>query len=177
MQKKPEDGVSIVYVTLQKEEVGVICCDLKQIMCKSLCLSSGKQKRARFPGTGICRLIMVLAAVAVLGVSGCSKKQSEGDKLQVTSSVDTNATPADATPTSVASTASMGQPAAPGAAVAGPVDLSEVQRSIVRWIVANHRRPGSFEEFAVTADVKVPPPPPGKKYFLPHDLHVKLVDR
>jgi hypothetical protein len=173
MQKKSHVGVSIVLVTLQKEEVGLICFHLKQIMCKSLCLSKGKPGRAlqRFPGTEIGRFIVVLA-VASLAACGCSKKQSEARNAQATSSADTNAFPA-----SAASNPVVVQPAAPGAVVASTVDLPDIQRSVIRWVVTNRRRPSNFEEFAATADVKIPAPPAGKKYYLPRDLHVQLVNR
>ena len=59
----------------------------------------------------------------------------------------------------------------------GAVDLPELQRTVIRWVVANRRRPNSFEDFAATAGIPIPPPPAGKKYILTHDLHVQLVNR
>jgi hypothetical protein len=59
----------------------------------------------------------------------------------------------------------------------GQVDTGELQRCVIRWIVANHRRPASFEEFAATAGVAIPPPPAGKKYRLNKQMHVELVNR
>ena len=59
----------------------------------------------------------------------------------------------------------------------GEVDMPELQRSVIRWILAHRRRPANFEEFAATAGVQIPPPPAGKKYFLAKDMHVRLVDR
>jgi hypothetical protein len=60
---------------------------------------------------------------------------------------------------------------------AASVDLPEIQRSLLRWMLANHRRPASFEEFAAMPGVQIPPPPPGMKYVLKKDMHVALVNR
>ena len=120
------------------------------------------------------RTLAVLVALAVVLVCGCGKKNS----------------PAPPTPPSTPETA--GQPAAapdqpatpqiqpPGTSLTqadGAVDMPELQRTVIRWVVANRRRPNSFEDFAATAGVPIPPPPAGKKYFLTHDLHVQLVNR
>ncbi len=69
---------------------------------------------------------------------------------------------------------------APGATLTQPdgaVDMPELQRTVIRWVVSNRRRPNSFEDFAATAGVPIPPPPAGKKYILTRDLHVQLVNR
>ena len=68
--------------------------------------------------------------------------------------------------------------AAPTAAqpAAGP-DLGELNRGMIRWIVANRRRPKNFEDFAATANMTIPPPPSGKKYVIDSTMHIQLVNR
>ena len=69
-------------------------------------------------------------------------------------------------------------PAAKPAVVAAPngePDLVELNRSLLRWILSNRRRPANFEDFAATAGVVIPPAPAGKKYVIGKDMHVQLV--
>jgi len=42
--------------------------------------------------------------------------------------------------------------------------------------MANRRVPKNFQDFASTAGVTIPPPPPGKKYMLSNDMHIILAD-
>ncbi|HEV2330228.1 MAG TPA: hypothetical protein VGY56_15710 [Verrucomicrobiae bacterium] len=51
-----------------------------------------------------------------------------------------------------------------------------LNRAMVRWMRTNHRHPRSFEEFASTANVQIPDPPPGKKYALNGRGFIVLVD-
>ena len=67
--------------------------------------------------------------------------------------------------------------AMPAPAADGQVDVAEIQRSVIRWIVSHHARPADFAAFAASADMKIPPPPAGKKFILTPDMHVKVVDR
>ena len=110
-----------------------------------------------------------------LAICGCSKKKSsEAAK----SSADTQVT----SPT---------QPA-PGAAGPGPqvlkqpeavaqsdgqTDLHALNRCLIRWLIANKRRPKDFADFAATAGVPIPPPPAGKQYVIGKNMHIVLVDR
>ncbi|HVV01923.1 MAG TPA: hypothetical protein VHH88_11215 [Verrucomicrobiae bacterium] len=49
-----------------------------------------------------------------------------------------------------------------------------LNRELRRWILRNRRPPKNFEEFAATAGVDIPPPPPGKKYTIDRSMHVTL---
>ncbi len=57
----------------------------------------------------------------------------------------------------------------------GEPDLHQLDRDIIQWIVGHQRSPSSFAEFASSAGVAIPPPPPGKKYAFTRDMHVILV--
>jgi uncharacterized lipoprotein YmbA len=55
--------------------------------------------------------------------------------------------------------------------------LAELNYQLKRWIVSNQRRPANFEEFVNSAQIQVPPPPPGKKYEMGPQVKIVLVDR
>lgn len=58
----------------------------------------------------------------------------------------------------------------------GEPDLHVLDHSILRWRFGHGRKPSSFAEFAASADVQIPPPPPGKMYALGQYGHVILVN-
>ncbi len=67
---------------------------------------------------------------------------------------------------------------APLVTPSGEPDLGELNRSLLRWVMANRRKPASFEDFAATANVTIPPPPAGKKYALnPSTMHIVLINQ
>lgn len=110
---------------------------------------------------------------AIFFATGCGKKETPA----TTASPPPAAVAPDPTGKPAAVPVAVKPPVASVAQADGSVDLGELQRTVVRWVVANKRRPSSFEDFAATAGVKIPPPPAGKKYFLSHDLHVQLVNQ
>lgn len=55
--------------------------------------------------------------------------------------------------------------------------LSELNYQLKRWIVRNQRVPANFEEFVSSAQIQVPPPPPGKKYVMGKQVKIELVNR
>ena len=59
----------------------------------------------------------------------------------------------------------------------GQQDLRGLDRALLRWLMGHHRPPANFEDFAASAGVAIPPPPPGKKYFIRKDMHIELVNR
>ena len=59
----------------------------------------------------------------------------------------------------------------------GQTDIHALNRCLVRWLIANKRRPKDFEDFAATAGVPIPPPPAGKRYVIGKDMHIMLVNR
>lgn len=48
----------------------------------------------------------------------------------------------------------------------GEPDLAELNRCLLRWMVGNRRQPATFEEFAASANMTIPPPPEGMKYSI-----------
>ena len=56
-------------------------------------------------------------------------------------------------------------------------NLRELQRTLIRWTMVNRRAPKNFDDFAATAGIPIPPPPPGKKYFIDKTMHVLLVNQ
>jgi hypothetical protein len=133
---------------------------------------NGRIESQRVGGLGLVA-IMGLALVA----TGCGKSKSATVQMSGSSPVEdtnpppvTNQMPVYQQPASANPATAAVQPAA------GP-DLRELDRGLIRWIVSNHRRPGSFEEFAATANITIPPPPTGKKYAFDHTMHIQLVDR
>ncbi len=125
---------------------------------------------SRLPANLLFGLGLVL--VAALLSSGC--KKATPPAVAETASSTAEIQPAvDQAPVS-----NTGGTAAPAAAqpAAGP-DLGELNRGMIRWIVANRRRPNNFEDFAATANMTIPPPPPGKKYVIDDTMHIQLVNR
>jgi hypothetical protein len=120
-----------------------------------------------------------LAVIQVLAVficvAGCSK--SKPPETQAAVVQDTNLAnqvaeehaPVNQPPAPVA-------PDAVTAPATGAPDLRELDRGLIRWIVGNRRPPKNFADFAATAGVPIPPPPPGKKYIIDKTMHIQLVD-
>jgi hypothetical protein len=119
-------------------------------------------------------LWLTVGGIALL-VGGCGKQGAPVQNQTPTPAAD-NApvpvgpqTPAPATASAVAG-------ANPVVDANGAADLAELSRQLRGWIVGHRRLPQSFEEFVSTANLKVPPPPPGKKYAI-NKSTVILVDR
>ncbi len=102
----------------------------------------------------------VTAIVGVLAIAGCSKSNTTATQTAVplpqnAAQGQTNQVPAP-----------NGQP-----------DLAALNRDLIRWIVGNRRMPTNFQDFAATAGVTIPPPPPGQKYIIGSNMHVQLVNQ
>ena len=114
---------------------------------------------AAFPST--------LALVVALGTGGCGKKAPPPAAPQPAPVANAPAQPAPQTQWS----------APPAVQPNGEPDLGNINRSLIRWLIHNKRRPASFEDFAATADTPIPPAPAGKKYILAANMHVQLVNQ
>jgi hypothetical protein len=120
------------------------------------------------------KIAVVLASALAVLFSGCGKKNSPAPATPPTAS---EVAPGQQPVTGQLATPQIQPPGTPLTQADGAVDMPELQRTVIRWVVANRRRPNSFEDFAATAGVPIPPPPAGKKYTITHDLHVQLVNR
>ena len=132
---------------------------------------------ASIPSRHSCATALTVTALLTLtlAICGCSKKKPlEAEKT----SADTQAL-----------STTQSAPGAPGPGLQvlrqpetvaqsdGQTDLHALNRCLVRWLIANKRRPKDFEDFAATAGVTIPPPPSGKKYVIGKDMHIALVNR
>jgi hypothetical protein len=116
-------------------------------------------------------LVCLMLAASMLTGLGCGKhKKSEPVNPSVATNLPANNYfPVQGQPPTVQS--------APTVRANGEPDLAELNRSLLRWMMRNHRRPQTFEDFAATAGVTIPPAPPGKKYVIASDMHIKLVSQ
>ncbi|HEV2453403.1 MAG TPA: hypothetical protein VGY98_04035 [Verrucomicrobiae bacterium] len=114
-----------------------------------------------------------LACVA-MAMAGCSKSDTAAPRA-VPSQAPVTVTPS-APPTTSASTAQAPQPAAQTAPDDTKRTLQMLNRSLMQWMIQNRHHPRTFQEFANTANVQIPVPPPGKMYALDHRGFIVLVN-
>jgi hypothetical protein len=126
---------------------------------------------------------LALSLTMIVAVTGCGKKEAPTSNTATQSGPAQPASPA-ASPhsTEQQSTAAPIPQTQVALAHAAPVapagpDLAEINRSLIRWIVRNRRRPNSFEDFASSAGAPIPPAPGGKKYIIGANMHVQLVNQ
>jgi hypothetical protein len=134
-------------------------------------LNFGRPDRWK-PGAGI--LCVILALVAG---GGCGKSKNAATPVQSPPAADSAATPS-GTPLSPQM-----QPTLPAVSVnavnvgqKGPTQVQSLNRAMMGWVMKNHRRPQTFEEFASTAGFQIPDPPAGKKYALNSKGFIILVN-
>ena len=77
--------------------------------------------------------------------------------------------PGEAPPVPVATNESAAQPAA-------PMSVDQLTLALHHWMGKNQRVPRSFEDFAATSGIQIPPPPAGKKYIINSQYRVALKD-
>jgi len=109
-----------------------------------------------------------------LAICGCSKKKS----LEVGKSAADVQAPASTQPApGVPGPLVLSQPAEAMVQSDGQPDFHALNRCMVRWLIANKRRPKDFDDFAATAGMPIPPPPAGKKYAIGDNMHIVLVNQ
>jgi hypothetical protein len=122
-----------------------------------------------FSGTvwfGWCRpmepkvLCFALVLGAAMFAAGCGKGNSAGSSTATPQATESNPSPA--APQAVANA----QPAPAANAAAAEPNLQKLNHALILYKAQNHRSPTTFEEFAASANIQIPPPPPGKKYAL-----------
>ncbi|MEI6194574.1 MAG: hypothetical protein WCS42_09610 [Verrucomicrobiota bacterium] len=120
------------------------------------------------------RLGLPLALVATLFSVGCKKAKAPAAEAPAPTPAQAKQAETDHMPVYLPTP--VAAPAVAAAPDAAP-DLAELNRSMIRWLMKNHRKPKSFEDFAATAGVAIPPPPAGKKYIIAPNMHIQLVNR
>ena len=122
--------------------------------------------------TGVRAGIALLLGVGVF--AGCGRKPLVADAPTIPAATETAPAPMPANqPVYV-------PPAAPATIAAGTdggADLKQLNHSYIGWIVQNHRRPKTFEEFVTLSGTKVPPAPAGKKYVIEKSGFINLVSQ
>jgi hypothetical protein len=126
----------------------------------------------RRPGRQFVLRIALAGMTAMLAV-GCRKQSQSAAPEMPLPAQQTNASPP--VPANQA-TAVDSQPP-PATATNAPPDLRPLNQALINWIFQNNRRPASFEEFAASAGIQIPPPPPGKKYDIDSRGIIILVNR
>jgi hypothetical protein len=118
--------------------------------------------------------VYLALVVGVLLFAGCGKAKKSAAETPASSPESVKQAETDHLPVATPTPA-----AAPALATApnGEPDLKELDRSLLRWLMRNRRKPASFEDFSATAGVAIPPPPAGKKYVIAKNMHIQLVDR
>ena len=126
----------------------------------------------------------LLLAVVTLS-AGCGHKSEQTASPAPQASADAASQPA-ATPANQAANQpaqanqttpqAANQTAATAAPPAEP-DLGALNRALRSWVMANRRPPKSFDDFAASAGVPIPAPPPGKHYVLTGNMHIQLVNQ
>ena len=137
---------------------------------------SGFARRAGCQSTrgGIFWLALVLTAA--MFVSGCGKGKSTGPVAGATPPAQTTQGSSQATvPASDVNSQPMPAQPATNGATASP-DVRQLNQELIRWIVQNHQRPKTFEDFVARANIQVTPPPAGKKYVIDKHGFIALVD-
>ncbi|HMP83749.1 MAG TPA: hypothetical protein PKA41_13710 [Verrucomicrobiota bacterium] len=115
---------------------------------------------------------IVVASVGVALLCGCDKDDTSSETLPPLTPADAAKMPG---PPTVADRPL--KQSAPVNPADGSVDMGELNRCLLRWVVANRRKPADFEEFAASAGTQIPAPPAGKKYVLTREMRIVLENR
>jgi hypothetical protein len=115
----------------------------------------------------------VALLVGALVFTGCSKAKKPSDETSAPTPEVAKQMAADHVPVYAPTKTTPTPVAVPN----GEPDLAELNRAMLRWLMSHHRAPASFEDFAATAGVVIPPAPAGKKYIIAKDMHIQLVNK
>ncbi len=111
--------------------------------------------------------------VGVLLFTGCGKAKKTADETSTPTPEAAKQMAADHVPVYAPAKTTPVPVATPN----GEPDLAELNRAMLRWLMSHRRAPTSFDEFAATAGVVIPPAPAGKKYVIAKDMHIQLVNK
>jgi hypothetical protein len=125
------------------------------------------------PGRGYILCVLFICATA-MPATGCHRKNQDSEiPAAPPPTTQTDASPAAAT---TPPTVGNAEPAAASVTNALP-DLHPLNQALIGWIISNQRHPATFEEFASSTDIQIPPLPPGKKYVLNGRGLISIVNR
>ena len=135
--------------------------------------TTGRQPNRQAANTKTKLLLWLALASLVMGGASCGKKRPPAAHAETSPPAVAPAADADVSPAPASSPPTVTIAANPE----GGADLKELNRAYVRWVAANHRRPDSFEEFAATPGLQIPPPPAGKKYVFDKSGFINVANR
>ena len=134
--------------------------------CQSVLLAKLNLGRQAFTG-----ILLALALTGVLFCTGCGKKKPTA----------AGPTPAEVAATSAVTHEPVFAPKsvaiAPVVTPSGEPDMGELNRCLLRWVLGHRKKPDTFEEFAASANVPIPPAPAGKKYVIDKSMHIVLAKK
>ncbi|HTV40574.1 MAG TPA: hypothetical protein VMF08_08365 [Candidatus Sulfotelmatobacter sp.] len=119
--------------------------------------------------------LVFIAAVA----AGCSKSSSQPAPPPPVPTPSADSAPVSSTPAPVPvpAPAPMANPSPMTTTNSGSLTTLQIlNRAMVGWMRKNGRHPQNFEDFARSANIQIPDPPPGKKYTLNGRGFIVLVD-
>ena len=125
------------------------------------------------------RVCIALALAIPLLATGCSKKSDTSTSNMASPSASDSTATAPATPAPDSATpapAGGSQPASAASATNAMPNLQPLNQALIGWRLQNRRVPASFAEFAASAGINIPPPPPGKKYIINSHGLISLVN-
>lgn len=124
------------------------------------------------------------ALLALTLLAACGRKPAAAPLAQAQPAEPPASAPADAPAASTPDAAAdMAADTAPAVEISAPENgnmsrtLSDLSQAVRSFIASHHRRPASFEEFAVNCQVAIPPPPPGKRYGFDPKYNVILMSQ
>ncbi len=125
----------------------------------------------RVGGGQFLRIVFVCATA--MFAAGCNQNhQGSATSAPPAPSPPDTAQPASAAPSSVVNSG-----ATAAVTTNGLPDLRPLNQALIGWIISNRRHPATFEEFAASTDVPIPPPPTGMKYTINNRGLISIVNR
>jgi len=118
-------------------------------------------------------LVCFTLAAGSLILSGCSKAPKPMAADPAVPAVAAGQPPAAVVPVPVHEPV----PVPVGGNQPSPQTIHEMEKVLVGYMISQHHRPQSFEEFVAATKIQVPPPPPGKKYVIAQNMHIILVSK
>lgn len=163
------NGLSPIFTTLicAGHGLGFIKITIQQPLIRRMETFTGSARCAGCQTTRGRVFYLVLVLGVAMFIVGCGKKSENPPAGATMAPPQSNQA---VVPPSSPAPGGNSQPV-PAAAPATNTDtastnLKELNHALTRWVVQNHQRPTSFEDFVARSNIQVPPPPAGKKYVI-----------